>query len=82
MNKKQITEKDVLTVIDELAGKSDGKTHTKAIVLRLGELFPEVHMKTVLVMLGNMKRAGLVKYRPAEMAWWLTFEGKEKLKNE
>ena len=82
MNKKQITNKAILTVIDELAAKGeDGKAHTKDIVLKLGELFPDVHMMNELMMMGEMTRAGLVKYSPTDMAWWLTADGRKVLKN-
>ncbi len=81
MNKKQITEKDILAVVDMLAAKDDGKAHTKDIVLQLGELFPNVHMKSELAMMLNMKKAGLLRYIPAEMAWWLTADGRKVLKN-
>lgn len=80
--KKQITNKAVLSVIDELAAKGeDGKTTTKAIVLKLGELFPDVHMKSVLVKMGQLKRDGFLKYQPSAMAWWLTADGRRVLKN-
>ena len=81
MNKKQITNKAVLSVIDELAAKGeDGKATTKAIILRLGELFPEVHMKIEFMIMMDLKKAGYLHYKPSEMAWWLTAAGKDALK--
>ena len=83
MNKTQVTKMDVLSVINELAAKGeDGKTTTKAIILRLGALFPDVHMKSELIIMGDLKRAGYLHYKPSEMAWWLTAAGKEMLRNE
>lgn len=59
MNKTQVTKMDVLSVIDELAAKGeDGKATTKAIILRLGELFPEVHMKIEFMIMMDLKKAG------------------------
>jgi Mn-dependent DtxR family transcriptional regulator len=81
MDKAQVTKMDVLSVIDELAAKGeDGKATTKAIILRLGELFPDVHMKRELMIMGDLKREGYLHYKPSEMAWWLTAAGKDALK--
>lgn len=82
MDKAQVTKMDVLSVIDELAAKGEGgKATTKAIILQLGELFPDVHMKRELMIMGDLKRAGYLHYKPSEMAWWLTAAGKDALKN-
>lgn len=82
MAKSEIKSRDILAVIDEIAAKDkDGKATTKAVVLKLGELFPDVHMKRELMIMGDLKRAGYLHYKPSEMAWWLTAAGKDALKN-
>ena len=80
-----IKETDILSAVID-AGKGEGEkdwiAYTKDIVLLMGERFPDVHMMTVLAIMGRLKRDGLLGYDPAHMMWWITKEGKAVLKDE
>lgn len=83
MSKKQITVDDILKVIRDLCAKGDtGTTYTKDIVLECDERFPDVHVMSVLTIMGSMKKDGLLKYVPANMEWWLTADGKRRLEEK
>ena len=74
-------ETDILRIVDVLCNEQRAETViTKDIVLRCGNEFPDVHTITVLLMMGNMKKAGLLWYDAKSMMWRVTADGRKRLR--
>ena len=81
MSKGKIRIEDILKAIAAVTDDLTGYANTKDIVLECGDKFPNVHMMTVLAIMGGMKRDGLVMYKASEMAWQMTADGRRRMRN-